>query len=236
MLSATSAASAVSATVVVSYPRSPDSEFVLIEPADDARLEPLAVYLEAALSSHPEVRAAEAGVEKAENAMRAARYEFVPDVSAFARYTYQNGVPFLPASNAAVGVQATWDVFDWGKRRSVVTRRQAQLEQARLNVQRVRERLGVEVDKAYRKAGCARRLVDVAAQALAATKENERTVIKQVRAGFASESKGAEALAAVSAAEFKAAQARVGYELAVAELERTAGVVLQLAAGSRPVE
>jgi outer membrane protein TolC len=118
----------------------------------------------------------------------------------------------------------------------VVTRRQAQLEQARLNVQRVRERLGVEVDKAYRKAGCARRLVDVAAQALAATKENERTVIKQVRAGFASESKGAEALAAVSAAEFKAAQARVGYELAVAELERTAGVVLQLAAGSRPVE
>jgi outer membrane protein TolC len=211
------------------------TEFQLAEPLNEAKLAPLSVYLSTALDGHPEVRAAQATVEKAESAIRAARYEFVPDVSAFARYTYQNGVPFLPSNNAAVGVQATWNIFDWGKRRSAVTQRELQLEQAKLNVQRIRERLGVDIDKAYRKATRAKRLMEVAEQALAAARENDRTVSNQVRVGFVTESKGAEAQAALSTAEFKATQSRIGYELAIAELDRIAGVLArQVVASTQP--
>ena len=48
-----------------------------------------------ALESHPEIAEARAQVEKAASAVRLAKYEFVPDVEAFARYSFQNNVPFL---------------------------------------------------------------------------------------------------------------------------------------------
>jgi len=41
-----------------------------------------------------------AQVEKAESAVRPARYEFAPDVEVFARYSFQRDVPFLAAGSA----------------------------------------------------------------------------------------------------------------------------------------
>ena len=55
----------------------------------------------AATASHPEISASHGEVEKAEAAVRLAKVDIrVPDVEAFARYSYQNQVPFL-ARNAA---------------------------------------------------------------------------------------------------------------------------------------
>ena len=49
-----------------------------------------------ALASHPEIIAARDEVEKANAAVRLAKADIrVPDVDAFARYSYQNNVPFL---------------------------------------------------------------------------------------------------------------------------------------------
>jgi len=48
-----------------------------------------------ALASHPEMAEARATVEKAASAVRIAKYEYIPDVEAFARYSYSNDVPFL---------------------------------------------------------------------------------------------------------------------------------------------
>ena len=48
-----------------------------------------------ALDSHPEIAEARAQVEKAAAAVRLAKYEFVPEVEVFARYSFQNNVPFL---------------------------------------------------------------------------------------------------------------------------------------------
>jgi len=49
-----------------------------------------------ALASHPEILEARLEVEKANAAVRLAKTDlYVPDVDAFARYSYQNSVPFL---------------------------------------------------------------------------------------------------------------------------------------------
>jgi outer membrane protein TolC len=52
--------------------------------------------------------------------IRIAKADYIPDVGAFAQYTYQNGVPFLVHNNGSVGLRMSWKVFDWGKRSAAI--------------------------------------------------------------------------------------------------------------------
>jgi len=69
-----------------------------------------------ALDSHPEIAEARAQVEKASAAVRLAQREYLPDVEAFARYSYQNNVPFLARNFGTFGVHFSYDLFDGGKK------------------------------------------------------------------------------------------------------------------------
>src|SRR6185436_6137889 len=51
---------------------------------------------EQARARNGELLAARETVEKSRHAVRAAKYEYIPDVSIFARHGYQDGVAFLP--------------------------------------------------------------------------------------------------------------------------------------------
>jgi multidrug efflux pump subunit AcrB/outer membrane protein TolC len=180
-------------------------------------------YVTAALARNPELRAARETVTKVKAATAAARYEYIPNVGLFARQTYQHGVPFVANLFGTFGLQMTWNVFDWGKRRGVVGEREAQLTQAEENVRRLGSRITVDVDRAYRKLDRARRMIDVATEALALRREAARINSDQLKAGLISEAKHSEALAAVKSAEFDELQARLGYQLAAAEIAKIAG-------------
>ncbi len=176
-----------------------------------------------ALEQNAELRAAREAATKAEEAVRAGRYEYIPNVGAFARHTYQSGVPFLVHNFGTFGLQMTWNVFDWGKRKDVVNERRAQLEQAQENVRRITDRITVDIDKAWRKLERTKMMVDVAREALATRRESERISSDELRVGVISPAKNAEAVAAVRSAEADELQARLGYYLALAELENMAG-------------
>jgi len=180
-------------------------------------------YLKAALDQNPELRAAKATEAKASSAVLAARWEYIPNIGAYARHTYQTGVPFLTHSFGTFGLQMTWNIFDWGKRKGVVGERQAQLTQARENVRWITDRVSVDVDKAWRKLDRARMMIDVAREALALRREAERVSNDQLRVGVISPAKNAEAVAATRNAEADELQARMGYELALAEIASIAG-------------
>jgi outer membrane protein TolC len=179
--------------------------------------------LEEALRRNPEVQAARQMVERASGGVRAARDEYIPDVAAFARYTYQNGVPFLAHNNGIFGFQMTWNVFDWGKRRGLVGQREAQLEQARENLRRIEDRIAVDVGKAVRKLARAHQMLSVALEALELRREGERIAGNQLNAEVISGAKHAAAVAATRKAEADALQARLACELARADLLRVAG-------------
>ena len=193
-----------------------------VEATPDAKL-PRQQYLEAALARNPEVAAAKETVAKARSGVRAAEYEFIPDVDAFARHTYQSGVPFVAHNFGTFGLQMTWTIFDWGKRRGVVGQRGAQLTQAEENLRRVTDRVAVDVDKAYRKLEQSHQTIAVAAEALALQKESERLTANRFQAGVTSEAKQAQALAATGKAELDELEARLAHELALAEIDRIAG-------------
>jgi len=95
-------------------------------------------------------------VDKSRSGLRAAHDEYIPDIGAFARLTYRNGVPFPAHSFGTFGLQMTWNIFDWGKRNGVVGQREALLTQAEENLRRITDRVSLEVDKAYRKIGAKR--------------------------------------------------------------------------------
>jgi multidrug efflux pump subunit AcrB len=181
-------------------------------------------YLDAALAQNPEVQAARQTVAKARSGLRAARYEYLPDIGAFARHTYQSGVPFVAHSFGTFGLQMTWNVFDWGKRKGVIGQRDALLTQAEENLRRVTDHVSVEVDKAYRKLERSELMISVAAEALALERENQRLSGDQFKAGVISEAKNAEAVAGTSKAELDQLQARLAHELALAEMDRVAGI------------
>jgi outer membrane protein TolC len=180
-------------------------------------------YLKSALEANPEVRAARETIAKARSAVAAARYEYIPNLGAFARQTYQTGVPFVTHNFGSFGLQMTWDIFDWGKRKGVVGERQAQLMQAEANLRRISDRVAVDVEKAYRKLERTEMMVDVAREALALRRESERISGQQLKAGVVSEAKTAEAVAATRGAEVDDLQARLAYQLALAEMARLSG-------------
>ncbi|HUO61539.1 MAG TPA: TolC family protein [Candidatus Acidoferrales bacterium] len=84
-----------------------------------------------ALASHPEIAKARTEVEKAAAAVHLAKVDIaVPDVAAFARYSYANNVPFLARNFGSFGVHLDYDLFDSGRKRAVLREREAQLSQA----------------------------------------------------------------------------------------------------------
>ena len=176
--------------------------------------------MQEALKKNPEIKAAREAVIKAESGVKAAYIDYIPDIDIFARYTYQDGVPFLTQNIGTYGLKMTWDIFEWGKRGDIVAQRKEKLAQANEDLRRVEKRIEVEVDKAYRKLEQTKSLIDVARESLALQKENLRLKGNQVKARTATVAQYSAAVAAVKKAEFEELQALLGYNLAVADLER----------------
>ena len=116
-----------------------------LDPAVPANFDqrPREEYVQTAWSENPEILAAEEAVRKAQAGVTAAKSAYIPDITAYARHSYQDGVPFLVRNFGTFGVNLNWDVFDFGKRRAAVREREAQLAQAEENLRRLKEEVAV---------------------------------------------------------------------------------------------
>src|SRR5262249_2715030 len=127
-----------------------------------------------ALEAHPEVAEARANVEKAAAAVRLAKYDYVPDVDAFARYSYSNNVPFLARNFGSFGIHLSYDIFDGGKKRATMRERNAQLAQAKENLARIHDEVELRVQTAYNKLERTQQMVAVSEEVLSLRKESRR--------------------------------------------------------------
>ena len=184
---------------------------------------PKAEYLKMAWAQNPEILSAEETVRKAQAGVAAAKTAYIPDVTAFARYSYQNGVPFLVHNFGTFGVNLDYDVFDFGKRRAAVRERAAQLAQAEQNLERLKEEVAVAIESIYNKVERTKSLVNVATQVASLRQESERLATNQAAQGEVLVSERRQATAARYKAQADLLQASLGYLLAQAELEQTVG-------------
>ncbi len=141
--------------------------------------------LHVALESHPEIVEARAEVEKASAAVRLAKREYVPDVEVFARYSYQDNVPFLARNFGTFGVHFGYDLFDGGKRAAAIGEHKAQLAQAEENLARVKEEIELRVQTAYNKLERTRQMVKVSDELMALRTESRRVLAQQLQEGAA---------------------------------------------------
>ncbi len=140
----------------------------------------------AAVSSHPEILAARAEVQKAEAAVRFAKTDmWVPDVEAFARYSYQENVPFLARNFGTFGVHLGYDVFDSGRKKAVVHERQAQLSQAKENLAKLTDAVEVSVQTAFNKLERTQQMLKVSEEVLSLRTESNRVRQQELIRGAA---------------------------------------------------
>ena len=136
-----------------------------------------------ALESNPEVTEARAEVEKASAGVRSAKREYIPDVEGFARYSYQENVPFLARNFGTFGVHFGYDLFDGGKKRATLRERDSQLAQAKENLARVRDEVEVRVQTAYNKVERTQQMITVSRELLATRQEARRVSAQQLQRG-----------------------------------------------------
>jgi len=172
-----------------------------------------------AQASTPEIAAAEEAVKKAEAGVRAAKLEFVPDVSVFARHDYQNGVAFLFHNYGVVGAEFTFTLFDGGKRRSEIAEREAQRTQAIENLRRLKDNAAASVEQALDRMEQSKSLVDVAKQVVDLRTEADRIAGVQFARGVLLGSQRSEASASLAKSRADLIRAELGYVQSQAQLE-----------------
>ncbi len=116
-----------------------------------------------ALSSRPEMRLAKVQQRKAQLERRLTSAERIPDVSlSLLALRTVNYSSVLPNSISSVGLQVTWDVFDWGRKRQEVQTKQDAEIQAGLELKDAEARVMTDVAHQYRRIVEARKEVELA--------------------------------------------------------------------------
>jgi outer membrane protein TolC len=190
---------------------------------DSFELESKEAYVRIAWAESPEIREAEQTVLRARAAVRIATSAYIPDITAFARHSYQNGVPFLVRNFGTFGLNFTWDVFDFGKRGAKVKEHEAQLAQAEENVRRLKDQAAVEIERIYNKIERTKRMVEVTTEVVRLRQEGERLASNRLAQNVSLVSERYQATAARYKAEAELLQAQSAYALACAELQQAIG-------------
>ncbi|UHG89261.1 TolC family protein [Spirosoma oryzicola] len=188
-------------------------------------LPPVETFLERAKSGNLEVRQADQTSQKASLGVQAARKDYIPTVGAVGGYLFQNVISDLPQSNYFLGLQVSYTIVDFGRRKASLNQRLSQQKQADENRQYTQEHITGEVEKAYRKARQAAALLPVAAQAAQYRRDEFKLKNDRLIAGLALKRDVLETQAALTKAEVDLYAAQLAYRLAVSDLHLLTGTL-----------
>lgn len=200
---------------------------VMAPPPVTERLDSLDVYVSAAMRSNPDVLEAEGLVTKATHGVSYAKAAYIPEIALFGGHVYQSSLPFFPKSTFMFGAIGSVTLLDFGARSNTVAERNAQLNAANRNLERVNGKVRGEVEAAYRKLARALEMADLAREALALRTEALRLRVVSTDAGYGIPADQSEASADRLEADLNVIRAEMGYRLARAELDQASGRLAQ---------
>jgi outer membrane protein TolC len=183
------------------------------------------VCVRIAREQSPDIRAAQQAVEKAKASLAAAKDAYIPDVSAFARYSYQSGIPFLVHNFGTFGVIFSFELFDGGRRNAQIDESHTMVSQAEVNLAKAKEEVTVQVEIAYDKVEQMQNLVALAEEVLKTRAAAALVADRQFEQNAALASARAEAAAKTSSARASLLEANLGFSLAQGELKRAMGEI-----------
>jgi outer membrane protein TolC len=152
---------------------------------DSPALPTRAEAIEQMSGRNPSVLEARQSVNKARAGLAAAHDAYIPDITGYARYDYQSGLPFFEHNFGSFGASFSYNLFDGGAREANVRDTTVKLSMAETQLAQAEEDARVQVSAAYDKVEVAEQLVKVAGLTLDAREETLR--IQSQRAGTEAE-------------------------------------------------
>jgi outer membrane protein len=201
------------------------TRFVTVAPALDTRAaDDVDAMAKRALDRRPDVREARLNVSRAELDRRLASAESVPDVSVQFSYSTVANVDVLPRNYTTLGLQVSWEPWDWGKRKRTVAQKVNVISQAKFALQDLEDAAVREVTSAYRRMQEARVTLGVVRLTQEIARERARVRVEQVRVAAVLPVEGLSAQTELARAGAQHQQAlsdywtaRAQYELAIGE-------------------
>ena len=164
-----------------------------------------------------------ADLDKSELGITAAKKAFIPELSFFAQYYYNYGIPLYANQYLLTGLNFQWTLIDFGERASVVKQRNAIYNEALDNLEYKMLTLQGEIQQAYKNISYAESLILTALKAYEAREEELILTINAVEAGEALSSMMFKAKADMSGAKADKLAAELNYQIAVAKLNSLVG-------------
>jgi outer membrane protein TolC len=129
----------------------PDTRLILSVPEPVTETVSLTQATQQAVTNSAEVVEAEQTLVKAKAASRLSKLEYVPGVAVVGGYVSQPQavLPLLPTDFSFIGVTATLNIFDFGKRENTINERRMQVGMAEANVAMVKSKVAANVQKSF---------------------------------------------------------------------------------------
>jgi outer membrane protein TolC len=180
-----------------------------------------------ALQQNQDLQAARQTLVKARAGLAGAEDAYIPDVTAFSRYSYQSGVPFLVHNFGTFGFSLSYDLFDGGRREANIREARSEVHSAEVAIDKLQSEIEVQVQGIYDRVEELRQMVDVAGQVLKVRTEAARLADRQFEQTAALSSARSQTHADLANATASLLEASCGLSLAEADLKRAIGQMPQ---------
>lgn len=191
-----------------------------LKPEDD-----LSHLTKLALDRRPEISAITFKIAAAEQGLRAAKGEYLPSVALEGRYEYMKGDTrdLEGGDHWTVGMVAQLPLWNWGKAGARVREASSQLAQARIEHDKTKDRIRLEVRQAFLNLGKAEKNIEAAESALKTAREAYRHARVRYRAGEGTNTDVLDARTSLTRTEAAHTRALFDYNVALAAIQRAVG-------------
>ncbi len=202
-----------------------DTKPVLILDSIDLRdFKNIGDYYSLASQNNYELNISNATLGKANLGITAAKKAYIPELSYFAKYNYQYGIPLTPNYYFITGLNLSWTLVASGERSAIVKQRNALYNQALMNFEYKNKTVKAEVHKAYLDLTYASKLIQTAKKALEVRTEELMLTENSVEEGEVLSSMLLKARADYAKAEADLLASELNYLISLAKLNRLTGV------------
>jgi outer membrane protein len=204
--------------------RDPSLEFQIVPAVPPASVDvDISAAQARAVEQRPEVNEARLKAQQADLDLKLKKAERVPEVSLAFNYLGFYNFEVLPRHGATLGLYASWEPWDWGRRTSEAETKAHTVEQAGLGVREAEALVRVDVSTRARKLQEARAMLGVAELGQQTAREKLRVALELFKQQANLQRQVLEGQAAAAEADQQYQQALAGFWSARAEFDKAVG-------------
>lgn len=200
---------------------------------DEVNFEPIEMNLlsltNEALNNRIELKSLDYKLKSANENISVIKSSYYPLVSLIGNYYYQNPnlriQPPVDVFNSTwdVGVNLSWDVWNWGNTSSQVRQAEQTYVQGKINYEQLKESIELEVSQNYLNANYLKERIDVSSKAVEQAKDNYKVTKDKYEVQLATSTDIVDAETSLFQAETNYTNAIVDYRIALIKLYKSIG-------------